>query len=266
MDDLKKIHKIELDMLKVFHSICIENKLRYYAVGGTLLGAVRHKGFIPWDDDIDLAMPRSDFEKFIEIAHEVLPANLGLYRSKLNLNTLQLVNNKTCVKKGKIETPIYLDIFPFDGYPSKKINNIIYKYKILFRRMMCKLSVINWLSDRDRGTLENLIVFLGKLFKTNKLLNSDKQLNKLQELIKNYSYDTSFLVGNILGRYREREIVEKRIIGMGKLLIFEDTKIFVPDDYSKYLTKIYGDYMKLPPFEDRTPQDLKIVFIGDSYE
>ena len=82
MNDLKKIQKIELDMLKVFHSICIENKLRYYAVGGTLLGAVRHKGFIPWDDDIDLAMPRTDFEKFIEIAHEVLPANLGLHRSK----------------------------------------------------------------------------------------------------------------------------------------------------------------------------------------
>ena len=266
MNDLKKIQKIELDMLKVFHSICIENKLRYYAVGGTLLGAVRHKGFIPWDDDIDLAMPRSDFEKFIEIAHEVLPANLGLHRSKLNLNTLQLVNNKTCVKKGKIETPIYLDIFPFDGYPSKKINKIIYKYKILFRRMMCKLSVINLLSDRDRGTLENLIVFLGKLFNTNKLLNSDKQLNKLQELIKNYSYDTSFLVGNILGRYREREIVEKRIIGEGKLLRFEDTEIFVPDDYSKYLTKIYGDYMKLPSFKDRTTQNLKIVFIGESYE
>lgn len=266
MNEIKRIQKIELEMLKVFHSICIENNLSYYAVGGTLLGAIRHNGFIPWDDDIDLAMPREHFERFVQIAGNILPRHLKLSYSELNLNTLQLTDVRTKVIKGKKETPLYIDIFPLDGFPENTIQKQIHEKRILFRRMLCKLSVVNLMTERDRGTIENLIVEFGELFKTDKLLNTKKQLDKLHGIIKKYSFTTSSLVGNVLGRYREREIVPKEFFGRPSLKIFENIDIFCPELSEAYLTSIYGDFMRLPPIEDQVPQNLKIITLGDSNE
>ncbi|MGQ7499405.1 LicD family protein [Streptococcus suis] len=261
--DLKKIQNIELAMLKQFHSICIENDLEYFAVGGTLLGAVRHQGFIPWDDDIDLAMPRQDFERFVQIAEKNLPSHMKLSYSELNLNTLQLTDTRTKVIKGKKETPLYIDIFPLDGFPQRKLVKFLHEKQILFQRMLCKLSVVNTMTDRDRGVLENFIVKFGKIIKTDRILSTKKELEKLHSVVKRYSYESSILCGNVLGRYREKEIVEKSIFGKPTIKQFETIEIYCPSQTEAYLSAIYGDFMKLPPKEEQQPQNLTIVSLGE---
>lgn len=265
-NDLKKIQNIELEMLKRFHAICIENDLEYFAVGGTLLGAVRHQGFIPWDDDIDLAMPRQDFERFVQIAEKNLPSHMKLSYSELNLNTLQLTDTRTKVIKGKKETPLYIDIFPLDGFPKKKLEKFWHEKRILFQRMLCKLSVVNIMTDRDRGGLENIIVKFGKIIKTDRRLSTKKELEKLHSLVKKYSYESSILCGNVLGRYREKEIVEKSIFGKPTIKQFETIEIYCPSQTEAYLSAIYGDFMKLPPIEEQQPQNLTIISLGVNNE
>ena len=125
VSDLRKVQNIELDMLQIFHSICDELDLQYYALGGTLLGAVRHGGFIPWDDDIDLGMPRKDYEKFLTIAPDYFQEEIKVVPNVTNLNILQLVNTKTKVQLGKVTSGVFVDIFPLDGYPNEGIRSFI---------------------------------------------------------------------------------------------------------------------------------------------
>lgn len=259
MNNLKKVQSIELEMFKFFHSFCIENSLTYYAVGGTLLGAVRHGGFIPWDDDIDLAMPREDYEKFVLLAKTCLPEYLDLLPNPANLNILQLVDLRTKIRVGKIESNVFIDIFPLDGYPNNRVMKFIHDKRILFYRMLCKLSVIDILEEHDRGLVENLIVKVTKLLKLNKLLNTKNLLDKLHGIVKNYSFSKSINVGNVLGRYRNKEIVNKTIFGKPKLIKFEDFEINAPEYDKEYLTAIYNNFMELPPVDKRVAHNVEIL-------
>lgn len=256
---IKRIQEIELEMLKKIDEICKENQITYYALGGTLLGAVRHEGFIPWDDDVDLGFPRKDFEKFELVAQKHLPDHLILEKDPVNLNTLHLVNKNTLVQKGKKTTGLYIDIFPLDGYPNNFIEKKLYSFRILLRRMLAKLSVLEFLVDRDRGWKENFIIRVGKWVNVSKILNTNTQLNQLHRIVKKYDFENSILSGNILGRYREKEIVPTDFFGTPKKLIFETMELCVPEKYEEYLSAIYGDYMKLPPEEDRVLVEVKII-------
>ena len=122
---MKRIKDIELDMLKVFVSICDQLGLKYYLIGGTLLGAVRHKGFIPWDDDIDVGMPREDYEVFVEKAGKLLPDYIFLqnYRTDENMifpfTKLRNINTtyiETRTKYSKMNQGVWMDIFPLDYF------------------------------------------------------------------------------------------------------------------------------------------------------
>lgn len=267
MDEIRKIQLLELDMLKEFDKICNQLELRYYALGGTLLGAVRHGGFIPWDDDIDIGMPRNDYEIFIQRASQLLPTNMVIKTNKLNLNIMQIVNTNTRVKLGKEEMGVFIDIFPLDGYPSSKFLSLYQSKKVIFYRMLCKMAIIDSLVERDRGFLENAITTITKKFHLNKALNSDKLVKKIHNIIKKYDFETSLKVGNVLGRYRSREIVEKMTFGEGTTIKFEDIEIRVPSGYAAYLKAIYGDdYMELPPTEQRVAHQYEIISLGDNHE
>lgn len=258
-DNIKKIQSIELDMFKVFHDLCIKHSLVYYAVGGTLLGAVRHGGFIPWDDDMDLAMPREDYEKFVQISKDILPKHLSLFPNPMNLNILQLVDNRIRIKIGKIESNVFIDIFPLDGYPNGRILSYFHDKKILFLRMLCKLSMIDILEERDRGAVENLIYKLTKLTGFSALLDENKLLQKLHSTVIKYPFNSSDKVGNVLGRYRSKEIVDKLIFGKPTLIPFEDCDMFSPERKESYLSCIYGDFMTLPPVDKRVSHNIAII-------
>lgn len=268
MSDIKIIQDKILSILKEFISICEENNLTYYALGGTLLGAVRHQGFIPWDDDIDIGMPREDYEKFKKIAPNSLPSNLKIVNNPLNLDITQLVDKNMIIKLANSEHNVFIDIFPLDGYPEKgSFSAKIHGFRVLFQRMLCKISVLDQLENKDRGIFENFIVGFSKILRIQKALPKNFLVGNLHKIIQKYEFKTSLYAGNVLGRYREREIVPRDYFEEPVSLAFEDTKINCPTEYRRYLTEIYGDYMELPPEEDRVAHNLEIVSLkGDREE
>ena len=245
---LKKIQEQELLLLKECIKLCEDNNIEYFDLGGTLLGAVRHQGFIPWDDDIDLGIPRKYYDKLIELLSD--NEEVVLEKNIINLNVLQY-KKKENIQIGSESYSVYIDLFPLDGVPNGKIARKIFLTKFLLYRVLYKFSIVDKLNIVDRGFVGNLVVNFMKKIKINKTLSTKRIVEKLHEIAATYSFDNSDFVGNILGRYREKEIVSKKIFGNSKLLKFEDIEIRSPEDYDGYLKHIYGDYMKLPKEEDR---------------
>lgn len=265
MSDIRIIQDRILSILKEFITICEGNDLTYYALGGTLLGAVRHKGFIPWDDDIDIGMPREDYEQFKKLAPNKLSSHLKIVNNPLNLDITQLVDINVKVKFANTDNNVFIDIFPLDGYPEKgRFSAKLHGFRVLFQRMLCKISVLDQLEDKDRGTLENLIVKISKTLRIQKVLPKDVLVENLHKVIQKYDFKTSRYVGNVLGRYREREIVPREYFKEPVSLTFEDTMINCPTKYKEYLANIYGDYMKLPPVEDRVAHNIELISTGDT--
>ena len=125
--NLRKVQNAELDILKEFIEICRKINVRYYVIDGTLLGAVRHQGFIPWDDDIDIGMFREDYEKFVALAPQVLPECLFLqtyrtdeeyYRNSGKIRNSNTTMIETVVKDLRMNHGVFIDIFPLDNYPT----------------------------------------------------------------------------------------------------------------------------------------------------
>ena len=251
MNKVREIQLGELSLLKNFIAICSKHDLRYYALGGTLLGAIRHKGFIPWDDDMDLGMPRKDYETFLSICKKELPEHVILRLHDDNLGNTSIMDTSLQIPFGDELCSPFIDIFPLDGYPDDRFHYFIHTNKIKFYRALSKISVIDRLHDRDRGSFENAIVSISKVLKLNKLLKTATINNKLQNLIKQYDFETSSIVGNVLGSYRERELARKEVFGEPQLLEFENLEISCHANPDEYLTKIYGDYMKLPKEAER---------------
>ena len=236
MSKVRQIQLGELSLLEKYIEVCSKYNLRYYALGGTLLGAIRHKGFIPWDDDMDLGMPRKDYEKFLEICEKELPDHVILRIHDDNLGNTSIMDTSLQIEFGGVVCSPFIDVFPLDGYPSDGFHYFLHTNKIKYYRALSKISVINRLHNRNRGFFENSIVKVSKILHLDKLLNT----------IKKYDFETSDLVGNVLGSYRERELAYKEVFGEPQLLDFETLKISAHADPDAYLTKIYGDYMKLP--------------------
>lgn len=253
---IKDIQKIDLDMCKEILKIFEKYKLRYYIIGGTFLGAIRHKGYIPWDDDMDIAMPRKDMEKFFEVAEKELPKNLKLitfendkhYRYYLprivNLDT-EIVEERYAHLNEK--SNIFIDIFPIDGTPNNKLLRQIHYFKILFNRMLVSWYYIESIEpNRKRSKMEKILIFLGKILPTKKMINPKKRLRKIDNQLKKYKMEDCKYSGTIMGAYRVREIVPTEYFGKPTKYKFEDIYLTGPEKYDEYLTHMYGDYMKIP--------------------
>ncbi len=138
---LRELQLKELDILKQTIKIIEDHNLSYFALGGTLLGAIRHKGFIPWDDDVDICMTRPDYEKFLEIAQKELPENLELGYFKTNPNhqkyATRIIDKNTQVLRNDsfkdYYVNIWIDIIPLDGIRDNKLKNKNHKFHLLER-------------------------------------------------------------------------------------------------------------------------------------
>lgn len=239
---------IELNMLKYVAQICDENKLRYFLGGGTLLGAIRHKGFIPWDDDVDIMMPREDYNKLAMILKENNNKKYK-YLDYKNCNTYYYPFAKLIDKRTKIienenkeieELGIYIDIFPIDEISDKEEENIklFKKYKI-YDFMLSSYRLKKFKNKR-------IIKYLIKIYMN--LFNNDKKiLQKIEKLGQKYTNTNT--VACISGRYFQKEIMNKDYIKTYIWQEFEGYKFKVPVGYHEYLEKHYGNYMKLPPKE-----------------
>ncbi len=253
--DIKKLKNIELDIFKVFIDICKKNSLTYFLLGGTALGAVRHKGFIPWDDDIDVALPRKDYEMFLKIAQNHLPENMFLQTYETDKNYPQPFakirrNDTAFIEKTSshlnINHGVYIDIFPLDGFPSNTKDKRIFRLK----EKICKVIICGafFTDNTYKKTLKKIILneIIPFLFP-----NYQKAVSKLDRLYKKYPYDTSQIAANFAGAWGDKEVMPKSYFGKGSKGEFEGIEVNLPEKYHEYLTSLYGDYMTPPPPEKR---------------
>lgn len=259
--NIGRLHEVDIAILKEFTALCNRHGLIYYMLGGTMLGAIRHKGFIPWDDDIDLGMPRAHYEKFLKVAPQELSENLRIVNYKTDPNyhyyitRIQDIDTKvveTRYEKSCEYTHVSIDIFPLDGTPNNFFRRKVYSYTLMAHRAMMSLHYKDGIDpDRKRGTCEKLILRLLTYLPTDKIFNAYEQKEKCDKLLKKYPMDKSFYTGNMMGAYRTRELIPTAWYGTDSFYCFEGMKLRGIKEYDKYLRHLYGDYMQIPPENSR---------------
>ena len=248
-EKLKKIHEIVFSIICDIDDFCNENEIRYYLSGGTCLGAVRHKGFIPWDDDADLMMPRPDYERFLNLFSKKHADKYSVGSLKTS-STWQRPFARVCDLNSRL-TPtrfheesmgIFVDIFPIDGLPDKKILQSIH-YKYIRLQNIFRTSSIRTAFKEGEG--HRLVKTIAKFVSKNK--GPRVYAEKIDKLAQRYNFETSKEVAAILAlHYWDKETISKKCMDRSKQLLFEGRKFPVPIGYKQYLTNLYGDYMTPP--------------------
>lgn len=246
MNDLQRT---EFEMLKEFVRICDELELTYFLVCGSALGAAKYKGFIPWDDDMDVALPRADYEIFCKKAQEMLPEHLFLQNSDTDkyypLIFSKIRHNGTAfVEKPYVKTNInhgiYIDVFPLDGYPEDvKLQEKVEKEK--HRYNMTRLCCLNV----PRTWKTALLVAWQKLCGIHR--NPARFVARLEKCITRYPTDGSALWCNHGNWQGKREYAPGWQYGNGAWAEFEGLKVRIPEKIDEYLTQKYGDWRSDPP-------------------
>ena len=251
---LRKIQESSLEILKDVTKVCDENNLTYYLCGGTLLGAIREKGFIPWDDDIDIAMPRKDYERLIEIANQYLNERYELrHYSKgddiPHFHAIQVIDKKILITrewtKKKEDISIWIDIFPLDGAPKDNIKRILhyYYYHIIQYLMLIsnKENTIN--IKKDRNLFQRLFIWFIFKFNIGKNWNTNELMYKMDNILKKYPFENSEYLSSFHGTLGKKEILKGDWYLDRTKLEFENNEFYVPTKYHEIMTHYYGDYL-----------------------
>ncbi|MCY7221675.1 LicD family protein [Streptococcus cristatus] len=276
MSSTDLLHQVDLEIVKEVVKICDNHGLTYYMLGGTMLGAIRHKGFIPWDDDIDLGIPRQDYEKFLEIA----PSELSNHLKVVNYKTdpeyhyyiTRVLDTDTKVVEERIGddkkyTNASIDIFPIDGTPNNSILRRIYFFRVLYHRALMSLCYKDSIDrKRPRGILEKVFLWMMERIPIEKMTTPYQQKEKIDRLLRKQKLEGAKFIGNIMGAYRTREIVPAEFYGSGKMYPFENIELRGMYLANEYLVYTYGDYMKLPPENERKTHFKILEIHGKSVE
>jgi lipopolysaccharide cholinephosphotransferase len=264
-EQIREIQLVQLDILREFQRVCIKHELHFFLDSGTTLGAVRHKGFIPWDDDLDVGMIRKDYNKFIETSKKELFDDYELLDYSTNHQSpflhCRIIKRNTTLKRysyGHLEIShgIYIDIFPYDNAP----NNRLVRFTYLWKRKL-----LYWL-------------FVLKHFKGKQYSKKLKMISKLFIILRRASYIILKIFPKQLIRKMTEQLFVKyndnntdylTVLAIKKRYEFKKSDIFptfsmqfegeffpIPNNYHDYLTKKYGNYMELPPENKRVPHSI----------
>ncbi|MBR4016285.1 MAG: LicD family protein [Oscillospiraceae bacterium] len=247
----------ELEVMKALDEICDRLNLRYFLTYGTLLGAVRHQGFIPWDDDVDVMMPRPDYEKLIaylmEHAKEIAPLKLMHYKTnkKYIYPIARLVDTRYWIDyhgAADYGLGLFVDIYPLDG-----CGNTPEEATQIMEGSKKAVSMID-LAGRDKfyrsasgGFVRNVAKFAAYCY--GKLLGANHFAAKLDTQGKNRPYDSTYV--NLTTWFTAVKPFRKELFDQVERMQFEDAMLWVPTRYDEILTQCYGDYMKLPPADQQ---------------
>lgn len=262
-ETLKKVQNIELGILKDFMALCDQHGLRYFGIAGTGIGAIRHQGFIPWDDDIDVALPRRDYEIFLKLAKKYLADRYIVMNCETNENyplmTTRLMKKGTVFREEalkNIDCPlgIFLDIYPFDnvsddpGEFKKQMREAWFFSKLLILRSIpfpvlgfkgIKAKIVHIICACIHGAMVVLRISKRKLYKRCKEVSTrynDRETKRIDFLCDTTPY---------MNIYMKKDVFPL------KKMAFEDVMLNFPNNMHENLTNMYGDYMKLPPVEKR---------------
>jgi len=259
--------KISLDILKYVSNFCAEHNIRYYLAYGTLLGAIRHKGFIPWDDDVDIQIPRPDYEKFLKEFTDTSDYELlTCFKTRdyiLPYAKVSSKNTKMLLPSGKIiNQGIGIDLFPLDGIPNdmsyETANDIFSKHNNTYIKMIQNIGFCKYFQPiTAKEYIKKGMQWIGE------------KTNIIQKTARKLSYDP-FGVG-----YEQCEKIAIAVaVNSGLFCVFnkewfvqnevdfENAKFYAPSGYGEILTMLYNDYMKLPPEQERQTTHL-IKYIWD---
>lgn len=259
-DDVKKL---QTEMLISFDKFCKENYLCYMLCGGTLLGAVRHKGFIPWDDDIDVMMPRPDYEKFLEIVKngQKIDDHIDVLEYRLHNSVypfIKLSDQRTIVieRYTDAKTGIWIDIFPIDGnYENRILNFVHYKAARILRKLVeMQYYDIGVESKKSTKLIRTLIFPVIKIIPHKILCDMLNNVSQIKD------FASSKFVGRVLMGYGIEQRTERKKIIRPVKVEFEGYQFNAPSNYEELLTQIFGDYMTLPPAEQRKRHDFLVYW------
>lgn len=218
---LRELQLCELELVKAVLEICRRHNLTVFMMGGTFLGAVRHQGFIPWDDDVDLGMSREDYERFLQIAPEELPQGIELKHFGIDPDMpyypAQVVDPDfeildTSAQVAKIRNA-WIDLFPLDGMPKSRVWSLVHKYRLLYLRMMLKFSQFSQVvavNLAHRPFHERLLIAVGKHLRLESRLDTHKRMELIDRCLKKYPYQGAENVVNFMGAYKFREMFPKK--------------------------------------------------------
>ena len=251
-EKMKKVWAVELDLLQKFAEVCERNNLNYFLDGGTLLGAVRHKGFIPWDDDADVIMPREDYDRLFQIAEKEFEYpyffQTTLTEDDFFRTHAQLRNSKTTgfiIEDGKknINRGIFIDIFVLDGIPDNKIRRYLFKKELEYHKKV--LYIQNDIEYAKLIRREKLLyLFYQQVYRLYPYKKYFQYFNK--KVLAKFSNKNTKLVGDITLDWRTNVQWPREWFGEYIYLSFENLQLRAPRYYHEVLTRQYGDYMKIP--------------------
>lgn len=257
-ETLRKVQLIQLEMAKEVKRICEENGIKYFLDSGTLLGAVRHKGFIPWDDDLDIGMMQEEYERFLKIAPSKLSSEYFLQTWENDKNYplpfAKIRKRNTLFIESMFENidmhhGIWIDIFPYYSCPDdeKEKNKLSLNLRICAAEMLMKCNAKTWISCDTQ--IKKLWAFIKRIpFIIYAKFHTKKQLiSKYKVILKKYSGLNTYRITTPSGKW----IIPRKCGEQLEEIIFEGIMFSAPADSDLYLKSVYGDYMVLPPEDKR---------------
>jgi lipopolysaccharide cholinephosphotransferase len=264
--DIDECHRILLSIAAELDKICRKHQIPCYMIGGTMLGAIRHKGFIPWDDDMDFGVPRAHYARLKAILSKELPPDfrlLSLNRADLVIsNFLKIDNLHTQIVDSWLDKTVRLginiDIFPLDNGLKTRFGTFLFVFCIAF--LMRIKNYLYYDPDKRNRFKKQIARWTGILFP----LDMDKLLKYIDRCIRRHTHPHSEFYVNYYGRWGRKEVIRKEHFGTPREYDFEAAKFYGVAHPEVYLTRLYGNYMQLPPEEKQVIHAVEMYYLDSS--
>lgn len=259
--NLQETKQIQLDILQSIHNCCMKNGIKYSICGGTLIGAIRHKGFIPWDDDIDIFLLREEYDKLINSFKD----DSGRYilhclenDPKYNYPFAKVEDSRTLIaeKVTAYRIGVNIDVFPVDNCWDTEEESLAYIRGAKKKQTLYKGRLV--IPGKRNSFITRLSIYGVKM------ITCFKSLRSLAGMLSRYAKggkENSKYVATMVSGYGVKELQLRSNFSNFIMLPFEDREFQAIKEYDRYLTRVYGDYMKLPPIEERfSPHTISEMF------
>ena len=262
---VKEQQDVMLEMMKELHKFFSTHGIRYIMIYGTLLGAVRHKGFIPWDNDMDIGVPRPDYEKLLKMLNDGIVINQHLFHLHYTVDDayhyqiIRICDDRTTVDPPYVRDKIkkmgvWIDIFPVDGVPGNSPLSLFNRFRLYLNKMIQPYDIWTLRNRRDAwGIFSNFVCFIFPHTKRRNYL--------IDKLASKVSFDEVDNVAVVIERNKHFICYKRADFDHPLIMNFEDAEFYGPHNYDSALRQVFGDYMQMPPVEKRKPHNTNCKWV-----